>query len=101
MNSGMLHMEDAGQQLKKQLLASSRSFSHGEETVLPVKTKGTELYFGNVIANRDRKQQKKQWNSIYSEINLFLATVLKKNATKSSLVWGQMEQRQAWCNLGF
>lgn len=41
-------MEDVGLQLKKQLLASGRNFSHSEETVLP---KDTELYFGNVIAN--------------------------------------------------
>lgn len=56
MNSGVLHMEDAGQQLKKQFLASSRSFSHGEEIVPPVAAKDTELYFGNVIANEDGKQ---------------------------------------------
>lgn len=56
MNSGVLHVEDVGQQLKKQLLASGRSFPRGEETVLPAAAKGTELYFGNVIANRDGKQ---------------------------------------------
>lgn len=56
MNSGVLHMEDVGQQLNKQLLACGRSFSHGEETVPPVAAKDTDLYFGNVIANEDGKQ---------------------------------------------
>lgn len=56
MNSGLLHTEDVGQQLKKQFLASGRSFSHGEEIVPPVAAEDTELYFGNVIAKRDEKQ---------------------------------------------
>lgn len=37
MNSGILHMEDGRQQLKKRLLASGGS--HNEEAVLPVEVK--------------------------------------------------------------
>lgn len=39
MNSGVLHMEDGRQQLKKQLLASDGGSSHNEEGVLVVEAK--------------------------------------------------------------
>lgn len=39
MNSGVLHMEDGKQPLKKQILASDEGLSHNEEAVLPLKAK--------------------------------------------------------------
>lgn len=44
-NSGILHMEDGRQQLKKQLLASDGGLSHSEEAVLPVEAKRHPAFF--------------------------------------------------------
>lgn len=45
MNSGILHMEDGKQPLKKQLLASDGGLSHDEEAVLPLEAKRHWAFF--------------------------------------------------------
>lgn len=47
----------------------------------PSKLKDTEPSFGNVLANGDGKQQKKQWEMMYSDRNLLFGTMPKRSAS--------------------